>query len=65
MTDLMIALILASMFVGMVGIGIINVVSLLIERKKAKKPLFTSINDEAQTGEKRHCDGYHAGNFYW
>ena len=65
MQDLFVALVLAAMFMGVVSVGILNVLTKLIERKKAGRPLFGRIDEEELVGEKRHCDGYHAGNFYW
>ncbi|RJX31955.1 MAG: hypothetical protein C4516_04720 [Oxalobacter sp.] len=58
---------IATLFLAMIGLGIFFAVQRHRRIQKAKaSPFFRHGDDDDEPrGEKKHCDAYSAGTFYW
>lgn len=50
---------------GLIGAGVYFVLQMRARKKWEKLYPFGRYDPEEPVGELKHCDDYHAGNFYW
>ncbi|MBS1186352.1 MAG: hypothetical protein H6R04_370 [Burkholderiaceae bacterium] len=63
--DILLALVFGAAFLGVLGLGIYFALVRRAKRKKAEQSPFPRYDDDELPGERRHCDAYSAGTFYW
>ncbi|MBS1170648.1 MAG: hypothetical protein H6R01_1566 [Burkholderiaceae bacterium] len=63
--DILLALVFGATFLGVLGLGIYFALVRRTRRRMAQQFPFRRYDDDELPGEKRHCDAYSAGTFYW